>query len=76
MAEKAKLVRVEMTATKKGDPGDRKTRTYKEGEVYDLPEELAVVFAENEWAKESKAKETTPEKEAKAKGSAPENKSR
>lgn len=43
-------MQVKMKSTQKGSPDGITVNTYEKGEVYDLPDSLAVVFLEEGWA--------------------------
>lgn len=54
-----------MLITQKGSPDGIQVVEYKEGEVYELPLSLALVFLDHGWAEEDKSLDIPEKKEEK-----------
>ncbi|GJL78805.1 MAG: hypothetical protein NPINA01_17940 [Nitrospinaceae bacterium] len=65
---------IKMLETRMGSPDGVSVFSYSKGKEYELPEGLARVFINEEWAKPVNTPSKTPRR--KDKGAAPENKSK
>lgn len=54
------FVKVRMLQTQRGSPDGVHVHVYEQGQTYDLPESLAVVFLRQQWAEEVMEEQPEP----------------